>query len=189
MNRKEVSTIISRFSSPVTMGESKDSRDKEFDKWIQNLDLRDIDIFIDLILHSPNKEEMNAEQYEFMKNYDQLLFETMFECNVIYALVGIGKNDSTYLISKLTILLIQRRLWNFVIEIIGLLENQEYLPLLESFIEYGNLNRDELCLVIDALFEIGGEMSFEILNKMQQKFQNNKYIIDYIQKKLDCFRY
>ena len=86
MNRKELITIISRYSSPVTSGESIYSREEEFDKWIQNLDLGDIDSFIDLIVHSPNKEKTNIEQCESLINYEQLAFEALFEQNIINAL-------------------------------------------------------------------------------------------------------
>lgn len=172
MNRSEYISILSKLAAPIAPNETRESRDEQINCWHKTLNINSIDVLLDLLIFPPTEKEIGDIEYEFYENYDPEIFEAVLTQEILEALTILGKKDVSYFLHKIKSILNIRRLRDSAIYIIGLLQNEEGIALLETLLELENLSDDEIINLACALGGIGGLKSFEILGKMKVKFSD-----------------
>ncbi|MGV7117749.1 hypothetical protein [Paenibacillus kyungheensis] len=129
------------------------------------------DILIDILLHPPELGRFDPNDFEY---------------ELQEAITAVGRRKPRYALDKINDLLGIKSIRLVLINIIGGLENEDGLFLLESLlqpsVESDLLSEDELIGLACALREIRGEKAVELLSKMKVRYYNHSSaLLQYIE--------
>jgi len=129
------------------------------------------DILIDILLHPPELGRFDPKDFEY---------------ELLEALIVIGLRNPRYTLDTVENLLSIKSIRLVLINIIGGLENEDGLLLLEFLLQSSTesdlLSEDELIELACALGEIRGEKAVELLAKMKIKYYNHSSdLLQYIE--------
>ncbi|WP_411346619.1 hypothetical protein ACE3MZ_11790 [Paenibacillus sp. WLX1005] len=132
------------------------------------------DILIDILLNPPDLGRFDPNDFEY---------------ELQEAITAIGRRNPRYALDTLNDLLGIKSIRLVLINIIGGLENEDGLlllePLLQPSAEVDPLSEDELIGLACAFREIRGEKAIELLEKMKIKYYNHSSdLLQYIEEGL-----
>lgn len=162
MNRDELISKLEDWAGllgPFITWETYDDLENIYDEWYNSLDEKDIDIFIDIILNPPNKQEIEPI------DYDQFIY------HLVKALATIGRRNTKSCIDKLQKYINIPIARVCIIDVLGNLKQTEGIGVLRPLLEE-NLTDEEIISLASALWEIGGLEAKEILEYMEVKYKN-----------------
>ncbi|MDS0526545.1 hypothetical protein NNC19_12710 [Clostridium sp. SHJSY1] len=127
-----------------------------------------IDVLFDILLNPPKDEDIKPIPFD------------EFTGELVDAITFVGKKDTKKFLLKLKEMLHFSKSRALIIDVIGGLEDIDGIELLKPLLLEENLSDDEIIALVDALSQIGGVESKEILENLKIKYENSREVLEEI---------